>query len=100
MEVFKTYDIPTVSDETEFHSGFILTQNQEGDVQFHYLYLDISLYAILIKGNEYPFSKPGRLYFQNNILPTKSCPNRKFPAVKTKRNQTLSHLIFSQVALI
>lgn len=86
MEIFKTYDIPAVSRETEFHTGSILTQNQEGDIQFHYLYLDFFLYAILIKDNEYLISKPGRLYFQNHILPTKGCSNKKFPAVKIKRN--------------
>lgn len=51
MEIVKTYDIPILSYETEFHTGFILTQYQEGGIQFHYLYLDFFLYAILIKDN-------------------------------------------------
>lgn len=41
----------------------------------------------MIKDNEYLITKPGKLYFQNIILPTKGSPKRIFPAVKKKEKK-------------
>lgn len=52
---------------TDFYTSFILIQNQEGDIQFHYLYLDIVLYTKLIKNIEYPFQNQEGCIFKTEF---------------------------------